>query len=152
MSSGMIAAVQGNFGFTVPESVSGRVRTGNLYLWPLMAMIWGFNPEIVAQRSLISKWIQNCEYYEECSIELDKERRKLHDSGLIKPISNLPSHEDILTGRFGGNNTRDIIIASKEKEKESESEEESEGMSLAVKVGAAVSVGILSVVAVKLWT
>ncbi|MCL4419148.1 hypothetical protein M1146_03535 [Patescibacteria group bacterium] len=144
MSSGLIAAVEGNFGFTVPESVSGRVRSGNLYLWPMMAMIWGFNPEIVAERSLVSKWIRDCDYYEECAIQLDIERRKLSEQGQIKPISNIPTHQEILTGRFSGNNTRDVIVNQK---KEEESEEEGSNF---VKIGAVtVVVGILSWLLVK---
>lgn len=120
MSSGMIAAVEGTFGYEVPENLRQRVRTNRLYLWPLMAFIWGFNPEVVAERSLVSKWIRNCEFYEECSIALDVERGKLHKAGEILPVNSIPTQEEIILGRFSGNNTRDVFVNTENTDKEEE--------------------------------
>jgi hypothetical protein len=32
-----------------------------LFLWPLMAVFWGFDVDCVARRSLIAKWIVDCQ-------------------------------------------------------------------------------------------
>jgi hypothetical protein len=125
MSSGLIAAAEGNFGYSIPDSVKERVRSNNLFLWPLMAFIWGFNPEVVAERSLISKWIRDCEYYEECNIALENERRALKEKDEILPVANVPSHEQILAGRFGSpENTRDVVITTKAAPSEEEEDKD----------------------------
>eukprot|EP01127_Copromyxa_protea_P017470 TRINITY_DN531_c0_g1_i2.p1 TRINITY_DN531_c0_g1~~TRINITY_DN531_c0_g1_i2.p1 ORF type:complete len:347 (-),score=44.36 TRINITY_DN531_c0_g1_i2:236-1276(-) len=103
MASGLVAAIEGDFGYSVPDSCKERVRTNNLYLWPMMAMMWAFDPEVVAKRSLVSQWIQDCEYYEQCNTALEEKRRNLAANGKILPISNVPTQEQILEGRFGGN-------------------------------------------------
>jgi hypothetical protein len=61
------SAIQGWFGFDcVPPDMATRVKPGELFFSPLMAMLWAFNVDHVAQRSLISKWIKNCETVQEC--------------------------------------------------------------------------------------
>ena len=60
--AGTIAsAVDGWFGRNeVPPVLQQRVRPGQLFLWPLMAMLWAFDVETVARRSLIATWIREC--------------------------------------------------------------------------------------------
>jgi len=125
MSLGMIAATEGNFGYQVPAEASSRVREGNLYLWPLMAMIWGFDPVIMSQRSLISKWIAECEHAIECHTVLTEERKRLHEKGLLWSPQSLPTHQETLERRFGDpGNKRDVVVDNSVDTKEEEEEEE----------------------------
>src|SRR5262249_22772917 len=60
--AGTIAsAVEGWFGRDeVPPMLKHRVQPGQLFLWPVMAMLWGFDVNTVARRSLITTWIRKC--------------------------------------------------------------------------------------------
>jgi hypothetical protein len=72
------SAIQGWFGFdNVPPELQTRVTPGELFISPLMAMLWGFNVEHVANRSLISKWICNCETVQDCHTALNRNRNAL---------------------------------------------------------------------------
>lgn len=54
-------AVNGSFGSTeVPRSLQRRVRPGELFLWPLMAMHWAFAIPCVAERSLLAPLLLPC--------------------------------------------------------------------------------------------
>src|SRR5262249_53701752 len=65
------SAIQGWFGSdTVPPILEPRVQQGELFFWPLMAVLWGFDVEAVAQRSLIGSWIRDCRSVPECYAEL----------------------------------------------------------------------------------
>jgi hypothetical protein len=66
--AGTIAsAIEGWFGRDeVPPVLQRRVRPGQLFLWPLMAMLWGFDVEAVARRSLIAGWVRECRTVREC--------------------------------------------------------------------------------------
>jgi hypothetical protein len=91
------AAIQGWFGSArVPPGLERRVRPGQLYLWPLMAMAWGFDVEKVAERSLLSRWIRRCQSVEACHARLREGRAALH---AIRAVENLPRHEEF-RGKF----------------------------------------------------
>ena len=94
--AGTIAsAIEGWFGRdVVPPLVSGRVKAGELFLWPLMAVLWGFDVNIVASRSLIAKWIVECESVRECTDAFLAARAKL-GAGL-REVENIPRHEDMM--------------------------------------------------------
>lgn len=48
------AATEGLFaGSEIPDYLLDRVRPNELFLWPLMSMIWAFNPATVAARYVI---------------------------------------------------------------------------------------------------
>ncbi len=62
-------------------------------LWPLMAVLWGFEVDSVARRSLIAKWIIKCQTVSECTDALLAARDKL-GAGL-RDVENFPRHEDM---------------------------------------------------------
>ncbi len=70
-----------------------RVQQGDLFLWPLMAVLWAFDPAIVAQRSLIADWIRQCRTVADCYEAVDAGRTKLGTQ--LRDVENLPRHEDM---------------------------------------------------------
>jgi hypothetical protein len=93
--AGTIAsAVDGWFGRDqVPPVLRNRVKPGQLFLWPIMAMLWAFDVETVAKRSLIAKWIHECQTVADCYAALYKERSQLGDQ--LRELENLPRHEEM---------------------------------------------------------
>jgi hypothetical protein len=93
--SGTIAsAVEGWFGRdVVPPLIQDRVKEGELFLWPLMAILWGFDVDCVARRSRIAKWIGECRSVRECTDAFLAGRAQL-GAGL-RDVENLPRHEDM---------------------------------------------------------
>jgi hypothetical protein len=93
--AGTIAsAIEGWFGRdVVPPLVQGRVREGELFLWPLMAVLWAFDVESVARRSLIARWIGECQSVRECTDAFLAARDRL-GAGL-RDVENFPRHEDM---------------------------------------------------------
>ena len=93
--AGTIAsAIEGCFGSTeVPAVLQQRVKRGELFLWPLMAMLWGFDIEIVARRSQIAQWIRDCKTVSDCHTVLQVRRRALGEN--LRKVENLPRHEEM---------------------------------------------------------
>jgi len=93
--AGTIAsAIQGWFGRdAVPPVLEQRVRPGELFFWPLMAVLWGFDVETVATRSLIAGWIRECRTVPECYAALYKGRGSL-GAGL-RGVEDFPRHEEM---------------------------------------------------------
>lgn len=88
------AAIQGWYGSgAVPPNLEQRVATDQLFFWPIMAIVWGFDIDAVAQRSLIASWIRDCETVKDCIERFRFERRLLANS--LRPVENLPRHEDM---------------------------------------------------------
>jgi hypothetical protein len=88
------SAIQGWFGRdSVPSILERRVRPGELFFWPLMAVLWGFDVEAVAQRSLIGRWIRDCRSVRDCYAELKKGRSALGEK--LRGVENLPLHEEM---------------------------------------------------------
>ena len=95
------SAIQGWFGRdAVPPVLEQRVQPGELFFWPLMAVLWGFDVDAVARRSLIGSWIRKCRSVPECHAELHKGRSTL---GLnLRDVENLPRHEEMRNNRSVG--------------------------------------------------
>ncbi len=95
--AGTIAsAIEGYYGMEeVPPVLQQRVQPGQLFVWPLMAMLWGFEIETVAERSLIAKWISECDTVGECYTALRTGRAEL--GARLKKIENIPRHEEMRT-------------------------------------------------------
>jgi len=94
LAGAIASAIEGWFGRDdVPPILRPRVRPGQLFLWPLMAMLWGFDIDTVAKRSLIAQWIRECQTVFECHMTLHKERSRLGTQ--LRTIENLPSHEEM---------------------------------------------------------
>lgn len=99
LSASIVAAADGHFGATdVPASLSARVRPGELFLWPLMAMLFGFDVERVVARSLIAGWVRELESVPECYRAILAQRERL----TLRPVEELPRHEALRNpdGRF----------------------------------------------------
>jgi hypothetical protein len=92
------SAIQGWFGRdAVPPILEQRVQSGQLFFWPLMAVLWGFDVEAVARRSMIGNWIRDCRSVAECYAELHKGRSDLGPG--LRSVENLPRHEEMRSGR-----------------------------------------------------
>ena len=92
------SAIQGWFGRdAVPPALEQRVQPGELFFWPLMAVLWGFDIEAVAKRSLIGSWIRDCRSVPQCHAKFYQGRSAL--GARLRSIENLPRHEDMRSGR-----------------------------------------------------
>jgi hypothetical protein len=90
----IVSAAEGWFGRdAIPPLLSTRVQTGDMFLWPLMAVLWAFDVNKVAQRSLIADWIRGCPTISDCYEALKTGRRKL--GARVRDVENLPRHEEM---------------------------------------------------------
>ena len=91
----ILSSVLGHYGgdSVPPPLVDTRVKSDKLYIWPLMAMLWAFDVERVAERSQIARWIGGSETVLESYIALEKGREELGNN--LRGIENLPRHEDM---------------------------------------------------------
>ncbi|MBW2531947.1 MAG: DUF1152 domain-containing protein [Deltaproteobacteria bacterium] len=89
----ILSAARGCFaGQAATELMPERVRPGGFFVWPLMAMLWAFDVETVAARSMIVDWIRSCTTVEDCYRALADGRARL--PGGLRGVENLPAHED----------------------------------------------------------
>ncbi|MBF0368741.1 MAG: DUF1152 domain-containing protein [Magnetococcales bacterium] len=94
IAGAILAAGEGAFGSgQVPARLQPRVGPGEMFLWPLMAMLWGFDVDRVAERSLICDWIKGCATIPECQAALWEGRSRLGKG--IRGVENLPRHEEM---------------------------------------------------------
>lgn len=80
------------FGFAVPAEIQRRVfqsQSSGLYIWPLMALIWAFDPDVVARRSKIIGWIEGATTAAEQAHRFNKGRGAV----AVLPIENFPAQE-----------------------------------------------------------
>jgi hypothetical protein len=92
LAGSIVSAAEGWFGSElVPPLLRQRVRPGQSFLWPLMAMLWAFDVEVVARRSLIAAWIGECPSVLACHDALAIARAGLR----LRPVENLPRHEEM---------------------------------------------------------
>jgi len=115
IATSIVAAAEGWFGNSnVPTPVKSRVRSGRLYIWPLMAQMWAFDIDTIVNRSFIIPAIRKAETVPEMTLlfndiirgKRQAEKRKIVSSpetieaDIIpqefsrRPIENLPKHED----------------------------------------------------------
>jgi hypothetical protein len=57
-----------------------------------MAVLWAFDVEKVADRSLIAGWIRECQTVADCYEALESGRRSLGTR--LRDVENTPRHED----------------------------------------------------------
>eukprot|EP01107_Rhizomastix_libera_P015092 TRINITY_DN52_c0_g6_i1.p1 TRINITY_DN52_c0_g6~~TRINITY_DN52_c0_g6_i1.p1 ORF type:complete len:224 (+),score=25.51 TRINITY_DN52_c0_g6_i1:369-1040(+) len=87
IAGSICAAAQGEYGSdTVPDELQGRVSKGQLFLWPLMAALWAFDPAVVAKRSLICGSIQHCETVAQCHEAFFFKRKQIQ----VRSLEDLP--------------------------------------------------------------
>ena len=92
------SAVQGWFGRDeVPPMLEQRVQPGELFFWPLMAVLWGFDIDEVARRSSIAQWVRDCRSVNECHAEVHKNRHALGTK--LRKVENLQRHEEMRNNR-----------------------------------------------------
>lgn len=93
--AGIIAsAAEGCFASEfIPALLPNRVNEGEIYLWPLMAMLWAFDVDKVAERSLIANWIRSCQTGSECEEAIEAGRRRLGPR--LRDVENLPPYEEM---------------------------------------------------------
>lgn len=90
LAGAIISAVEGHFGADrTPPLLPNRVKQGSIYLWPLMSMLWVFDVDVVAKRSLIVDWIRDSQTPRQCHYDLFMARTE-HG---VRPVENLPPHE-----------------------------------------------------------
>jgi len=90
----ILTAAEGCYGSDdVPQMLSSRLKPGSCFMWPLMGMLWAFDPQIMASRSYIIKWIDG-KPLGKLEQVLDSERRKLAAKGRLRRVEELPRHQD----------------------------------------------------------
>ncbi|MGB0383712.1 MAG: DUF1152 domain-containing protein [Ardenticatenaceae bacterium] len=95
----IISAALGHYGSQdVPPLLQPRVQKGKFFLWPLMAMVWAFDVNKVAERSLIVDWLRDCQTVNECYHALNTGRQSLGHR--IRAVENLPRHEEMRYTHF----------------------------------------------------
>lgn len=75
-------------------NINANASSDQLYLWPLMSMIWMFDITIISQRSLIVKWIETANTPKEAIELMNIERKKLFHDGKLLPVEQLPIAKD----------------------------------------------------------
>ena len=100
LAGAIVSAGEGRFGSdAVPQRLVERVSHGEIYLWPLMPMLWAFDVEKVAARSLMAVWIRDCNTVVDAYAAIAHGRRALgtrrHD------VENLPRHEEARSRHLG---------------------------------------------------
>jgi hypothetical protein len=101
LSSAILAAAAGGYGADeLSGGGGGRVKAGGLFLWPLMAVLWGFEVDAVARRSLLCGWVSQCESVRSCHEAVHRGRAGLGDG--VRDVEDLPDHRRFRNprGRF----------------------------------------------------
>ena len=90
----IVSAVEGWFGReSVPPLLQKRVRPGESFIWPLMAVLWTFDVEVVARRSLVAQWLRDCTQVDECYAALYRGRAELGEK--LRSVEELPRHTEM---------------------------------------------------------
>jgi len=91
----ILAAGRGHYGGEIiPPELETRVRAGQFFVWPLMAMVFAFDVEAVARRSRIVSWIRDCKSVHDCYDALHAGRAALEEG--TRALENLPRQEDMV--------------------------------------------------------
>jgi hypothetical protein len=89
VAGSIAASIGGAFGAdAVPSGLHSRVEPGDVYLWPLMAMLVGFEVDVVARRSLLAGWVRDQTSVRGCYAAVERGR-----AGIVtRPVEELPVH------------------------------------------------------------
>jgi hypothetical protein len=94
LAGAIASAGEGHFGGDpIPPRLQSRVAPGEIFLWPLMSVLWAFDVEKVAARSRMSKWLRNSTSVRECYWAVAEGRRQL-GAGL-REVENFPLHDEM---------------------------------------------------------
>lgn len=93
VSGSILAASEGRFGTRdlTPDLLLRTRGAETLFLWPIMAQIWAFDVGAVAKRSIICSIVRDSSSTQETLQRLRYVRAQLG----VRPVENLPRHEDI---------------------------------------------------------
>jgi hypothetical protein len=98
VAGAIVSAGEGNFGGDpVPPRLTRRVDAGEIFLWPLMCILWAFDAKKVAERSQMSKWIANKTSVRECYDAVFAAREELGSH--VRAVEDIPRHA-VLRGEF----------------------------------------------------
>lgn len=86
LTGAILSASRGVYGFANPDHTEGRVSSKSVYVWPLMAMLWGIDPLVLYNRSLTCKWIADATDVPDMYTALHAERKKIK----ILPVEDIP--------------------------------------------------------------
>jgi hypothetical protein len=92
LAGAVISACEGGFGETVPARLANRLGSTGPWLWPLMSIIWAFDPAAVVERSLMARWIREETDVLGCHLAVARGREGLAHH---RAVENLPSHEAV---------------------------------------------------------
>jgi len=93
LSGAIVSSALGHYGSdVVPPTLPARTR-GRVFLWPLMAMLWAFDPAVVVARSQICRWIEGQPHADMEKI-LDAKRKEMRANGTCLEVEELPRHAD----------------------------------------------------------
>lgn len=94
LAGAIVTAGEGHHGRdVVPPRLASRVRPGELFLWPLMPVLWGFDPVRVAERSLMSSWIRDQPTVVACHAAIAAGRAALGDR--LRTVEDTPRHHEL---------------------------------------------------------
>lgn len=86
IANSIVESANGAFGSdSVPRSLQRRVRPGELFLWPLMAELFAFDPSAIASRSLLCPLLVPCQTVGQCHQALHQLRDRLSREGKLRP-------------------------------------------------------------------
>jgi hypothetical protein len=88
------ASAEGHFGSEyIPARLKSRVDPGEMFLWPMMAVLWAFDVDVVARRSLMSTWICDQTTVLGCYDAVRAGRVALQDR--LRRVEDCPRHEEL---------------------------------------------------------
>ncbi|MBL8922730.1 MAG: DUF1152 domain-containing protein [Myxococcaceae bacterium] len=96
LAGSILAAADGYFGGAeLPPRLASRVAPGELFLWPLMSTLFGFDVEKVAARSRIASWVAGARSVQEQLSAVLEARAAIG----LRPVEDLPRHADLRNPR-----------------------------------------------------
>lgn len=92
LAGAIVSSGEGHFGRdAVPYRLQTRVRPGELFLWPLMSVLWGFDPVVVAARSRLCAWVRDQPTVAGCYEAVARGRAALPR----RPLEDVPPHVEL---------------------------------------------------------
>eukprot|EP01123_Difflugia_compressa_P014814 TRINITY_DN8032_c0_g1_i1.p1 TRINITY_DN8032_c0_g1~~TRINITY_DN8032_c0_g1_i1.p1 ORF type:complete len:379 (+),score=59.42 TRINITY_DN8032_c0_g1_i1:23-1138(+) len=104
----IISSAKGYFGFNLPNTetdttpgvdvdvgLNTRVGVGGPFLWPLMCMLFAFEVDVVAKRSLIATWIKNETTIKAMYDAMKRGRNQLKNDNKLRDVENIPTHQEL---------------------------------------------------------
>lgn len=92
IANSIVESSRGAYGAdVVPASLRRRVQPGELFLWPLMSVLFVFDVRTVRQRSLLAPRLMSCQRVQDAYAALHQMREDLHAQGKLRAVEQFPS-------------------------------------------------------------